>query len=105
MFELLISEPLVCSYPVFVLLMLAWAIWTRPSQSFDSSSARPVVSPRWSSCYQIRGGVLVPHRFGLRSSAIAPFFPIFDRLHSATLVEYSTIFASMNSRIQLRRED
>jgi hypothetical protein len=104
MLQLLLREPLVCFYPFVVLPMLAWAIWTRPRHSLYHSCPGSAVLPRGRSYDEIRGGALMPHRSGLRSSAVAAAPPLFDRLYAAVAADYDALFEKMNSRIQRQSE-
>jgi hypothetical protein len=86
MAEILLSQPATCLFPVFVLTMLFWALWTR-----DVPSGRPGKHP------ELRRR---PDGVRLSPPAVGRFPSAYDKLHASCTADYNVHFDMMCRRVR-----
>jgi len=100
MVDILLSQPGTCFFPVFVLLMLAWAIWTRRSGPLNCGNVPPIVSDDWRYHYRANLGHGLVERYASWPTVMAALPSPLRGLHAACAADYRAIFERMKDQIK-----
>jgi hypothetical protein len=100
MLDILLSQPGTCVFPVFVLLMLAWALWTRRSHPLNYGEASSIVLDGWSDRYRSNLGHGLVERRALWPAVIGSLPSPLRGLHASCAADYHAIFERMKDQIK-----